>query len=71
MLDRYFKSDFIVSVEDFAGKNGYYFPMNLRELKKGCIEDEDMMEALTLAVVYVMDMLKKKKKIDNDKEEEQ
>ena len=62
MLDKYLKSEFIVSLADFAQKNGYYFPMNIQEMKKSCIEDEDMIEALTLAVGYVMDMMKKKKK---------
>lgn len=62
MLDKYFKSDFIVSVASFAGKNGYYFPMNIQEMKERCINDEDMIEALTLAVCYIMDMMKKKKK---------
>ena len=61
MLDKYFKSDFIVSVASFAVKNGYYFPMNIQELKERCINDEDMIEALTLDVCYIMDMMKKKK----------
>lgn len=62
MLDKYFKSDFIVSLASFARENGYYFPMNIQELKERCIDDEDMIEALTLAVCYIMDMMKRKKK---------
>lgn len=62
MKDVHFEWDFINMVADFAKKNKFYFPICISELKGRAIDDEDMIEVLMLAVLYIIHKFNKEDK---------